>query len=130
MVIYSKRLPDGDSQGVDQRAIWRAQLVAQMSLDLQMGPIFDFTTDFNPVTKQDVSDVNLPPLRESLGKVCFIYIIFHGVFRGYETVYRSSLEACSFFRRAIGLRSKSIAMVSTRCALLRVRARRNSRRNA
>ena len=50
MVINSSRLPDGGSQGVDQRAIWRAQLVAEMQLGLQMGPIFNFTTDFNRVT--------------------------------------------------------------------------------
>src|SRR6516162_7531274 len=36
-----------------------------------MGPIFNFTTDFNRVTKQDVSDVNSPPLRESSEKVLF-----------------------------------------------------------
>ena len=77
-----------------------------------MGPIFNFTTDFNCITKQDVSDVNLPPLRESSEKVCFIYIIFHGVSRGYETVYRSRLEARGFFRRAIGLRGKPIVMTS------------------
>src|SRR5215472_19104380 len=77
-----------------------------------MGPIFNCTTDFNRVTKQDVSDVNLPPLRESSEKVLFIYVIFHEVSRGYETVYRSYLEGCSFFRRAIGLRSKPIAMTS------------------
>ena len=77
-----------------------------------MRPMFNFTTDFNRITKQDVSDVNLPPLRESTEKVCFIYIIFHGVSRGYETVYRSRLEACSFFRRAIGLRGKPIVMIS------------------
>jgi hypothetical protein len=52
MVINSKRLLDGGSQGVDQRAIWRAQLVAEMPLGLQMGPIFNFTTDFNRVTKR------------------------------------------------------------------------------
>ena len=36
-----------------------------------MGPIFNFTTDFNRVTKQDVSDVNSPPLREASEKVLF-----------------------------------------------------------
>ena len=50
MVINSTRLPDGGSQGVDQRAIWRAQLVAEMQLGLQMGPIFNFTSDFNRIT--------------------------------------------------------------------------------
>jgi hypothetical protein len=31
---------------------------------------------------------------------------------GYETVYRSRLEACNFFRRAIAVRNKPIAMTS------------------
>src|SRR6516225_6937964 len=77
-----------------------------------MGSIFNSTTHFNRITKQDVSDVNLLPLRESSKKVCFIYIIFHRVSRGYKTVYRSRLEACSFFRRATGLRGKPIVMTS------------------
>ena len=51
-----------------------------------MGSIFNYTTDFNRVTKPDVSEVNLTLLRESAEKVCFIYIVFHGVSRGYETV--------------------------------------------
>jgi hypothetical protein len=77
-----------------------------------MGSIFNFTTDFDRVMNQDVSEVNLPPLRESAEKACFIYIIFHGVSHGDETVYRSRLEPCSFFRRAIGLHIKPIAMTS------------------
>ena len=71
-----------------------------------MGSIFNSTTHFNRVTKQDVSDTNLPPPRESTQRFCFIYIIFHGISRGDETLYRSRLEACSFFRRAI-IRSSS-----------------------
>ena len=73
-----------------------------------MGPIFNFTTDFNCVTKQDLSDVNLPPLKRKF----VLFNDFHGVSRGYETVYRSRLEARSFFRRAIGLRGKPIVMTS------------------
>ena len=64
----------------------RVQLVAEMPVDAQMGSIFNYTTDFNRVMKSDVSKLNLPPLRESAEKVCFIYIMFHGVSRGYETV--------------------------------------------
>ena len=64
----------------------RVQLVAEMPVDAQMGSIFNYTTDFNRVMKPDVSELNLPPLRESAEKVCFIYIMFHGVSRGYETV--------------------------------------------
>jgi len=77
-----------------------------------MGSIFNFTTDFDRVMNQDVSEINLPPLRESAEKACFIYIIFHGVSHGDETVYRSRLEPCSFFRRAIGLHIRPIAMTS------------------
>ena len=78
-----------------------------------MGPIFNFTTDFNRITKQDVSDVNLPPLREFVRESLFyLHHFFHEVSRGYETVYRSRLEACSFFRRAVGLRGKPIVMTS------------------
>ena len=63
-----------------------------------MGPSFNFTTDFNRVTKQDVTEGNLPPLRESSEKVlCYLHH-FHGVSRGYEIVYRSRREDCSFFR--------------------------------
>ena len=64
----------------------RVQLVAEMPVDAQMGSIFNYTTDFNRVMKSDVSKLNLPPLRESAEKVCFIYLMFHGVSRGYETV--------------------------------------------
>ena len=52
----------------------RDQLAAEMPLVPQMGPIFNFTTDFNRVTKQDVTEVNLSPLRESSEKVlCYLH---------------------------------------------------------
>ena len=50
----------------------RVQLVAEIPVDAQMGSILTYTTDFNRATKPDVSEVNLPPLRESAEKVCFI----------------------------------------------------------
>jgi hypothetical protein len=66
-----------------------------MPVDAQMGSIFNFTTDFNRVMKQDVSEVDLPPLRESAEKACFIYIFFHGVPRRDET-FRDLAGSSSF----------------------------------
>src|SRR5215472_6469232 len=77
-----------------------------------MGSIFNYTTDFNRVMKPDVSELNLPPLRKSVEKVCFIYIIFHGVSRGYETVSISRVYKPAASSAAIGLHSKPIATTS------------------
>src|SRR6516164_253156 len=57
----------------------RDQLAAEMPLVPQMGPIFNFTTDFNRVTKQDVTEVNLPPLREIVGES---FVLFTSLFTG------------------------------------------------
>ena len=68
----------------------RVQLVAEMPVDAQMGSIFNYTTDFNRVTKPDVSEVNLPLLKE-IGRESLFYL--HHFSRGLSWIrnglYRS-----------------------------------------